>query len=189
MDLNAAALQHYWWLGKGILNKQQEQGWGAKVVDMLADDLQKRYGKDSGYSVRNLKYMRQFANEYPDFPFVQVPLAQLEQSPILQARLQKFTVSADGQFVQVPLAQITWYHHISLMSKAKTPELRAFYITEASTQGWSADMMLAQVADGYHTKAAAMPNNFEQTLPPFIATWQEVYSKTHIICRSSTCRR
>ena len=85
MDLNAAALQHYWWLGKGILNKQQEQGWGAKVVDMLADDLQKRYGKDSGYSVRNLKYMRQFASEYPDFPFVQVPLAQLEQSPILQA--------------------------------------------------------------------------------------------------------
>ena len=55
MDLNAAALQHYWWLGKGILNKQQEQGWGAKVVDMLADDLQNRYGKDSGYSVRNLK--------------------------------------------------------------------------------------------------------------------------------------
>ena len=134
MDLNAAALHHYWWLGKGILNKQQEQGWGAKVVDMLADDLQKRYGKDSGYSVRNLKYMRQFANEYPDFPFVQVPLAQLEQSSILQARLQKFTVSADGQFVQVPLAQITWYHHISLLSKAKTPELRAFYITEASTQ-------------------------------------------------------
>ena len=166
MDLNAAALQHYWWLGKGILNKQQEQGWGAKVVDMLADDLQKRYGKDSGYSVRNLKYMRQFASEYPDFPFVQVPLAQLEQSPILQARLQKFTVSADGQFVQVPLAQITWYHHISLLSKAKTPELRAFYITEASNQGWSADIMLAQIADGYHTKVAAMPNNFEQTLPP-----------------------
>lgn len=55
-----------------------------------------------------IQYMRQFADEYPDFPFVQVPLAQLQNDPILQARLAKFTVTADGQFVQVPLAQITW---------------------------------------------------------------------------------
>ena len=45
--------------------------------------------------------MKQFAEEYPDFPFVQVPLAQLREMPILQARLAKFTVSADGEFVQV----------------------------------------------------------------------------------------
>ena len=44
---------------------------------MLSTDLMKRYGNDSGYSIRNLKYMRQFAVEYPDFPFVQVPLAQI----------------------------------------------------------------------------------------------------------------
>jgi hypothetical protein len=41
---------------------------------------------------------------------VQVPLAQIQEMPILQARLAKFTISADGEFVQVPLAQITWYH-------------------------------------------------------------------------------
>lgn len=38
--------------------------------------------------------MRQFADEYPDFPFLQVPLAQLQEKPILQARLAKFTVSS-----------------------------------------------------------------------------------------------
>jgi len=59
----------------------------------------KRYGNDSGYSIRNLKYMRQFAVEYPDFPFV-----------------------------QVPLAQIIWYHHISMYPKVKDNILRAFYI-------------------------------------------------------------
>ena len=166
MQLNAATLQHYWWLGNDIISKQKEQGWGAKVIDQLSDDLQKRYGNDSGYSIRNLKYMRQFADEYPDFPFVQVPLAQLQERPYLQARLAKFTVSADGEFVQVPLAQITWYHHISMLSKVKDLALRAFYMTEASIQGWSRDIMMMQIEDGYHKKAVALPNNFDTTLPP-----------------------
>ena len=120
----------------------------------------------SKYSIRNLKYMKQFAEEYPDFPFVQVPLAQLQAMPILQARLAKFTVSADGKFVQVPLAQITWYHHISMIPKVKDMALRAFYMTEAAIQGWSRDTMLMQIDNEYHTKARALPNNFSTTLPP-----------------------
>ena len=116
MQLNASTLQHYWWLGNDILKKQDAQGWGAKVIDMLSTDLMKRYGNDSGYSIRNLKYMRQFAVEYPDFPFV-----------------------------QVPLAQITWYHHISMFPKVKDNILRAFYITESALQGWSRDIMLMQM--------------------------------------------
>ena len=137
MQLNASTLQHYWWLGNDILKKQEAQGWGAKVIDMLSTDLMKRYGNDSGYSIRNLKYMRQFAVEYPDFPFV-----------------------------QVPLAQITWYHHISMFPKVKDNILRAFYITESALQGWSRDIMLMQIGDGYHKKVKSLPNNFADTLPP-----------------------
>ena len=137
MQLNASTLQHYWWLGNDILKKQEAQGWGAKVIDMLSTDLMKRYGNDSGYSIRNLKYMRQFAVEYPDFPFV-----------------------------QVPLAQITWYHHISMFPKVKDNILRAFYITESALQGWSRDIMLMQIDDGYHKKVKSLPNNFADTLPP-----------------------
>ena len=166
MQLNASTLHHYWWLGNDIIQKQTEQGWGAKVIDQLSIDLQKRYGGDSGYSIRNLKYMRQFANEYPDFPFAQVPLAQLQEKPFLQARLSKFTVTADGAFVQVPLAQITWYHHISMLPKVKDMALRAFYMTEAAIQGWSRDIMMMQIEASYHTKAIALPNNFNSTLPP-----------------------
>ena len=66
---------------------------------MLSTDLMKRYGSDSGYSIRNLKYMCQFAVEYPDFPFV-----------------------------QVPLAQITWYHYISMFPKVKDNVLRALFL-------------------------------------------------------------
>lgn len=166
MQLNAATLQHYWWLGNDIIRMQKEQGWGAKVIDQLSCDLQKQYSGDSGYSVRNLKYMRQFAAEYPDFPFVQVSLAQLQKLSVLQSRLDKFTISADGRFVQVPLAQITWYHHISMMSKIKDNALRAFYMTEAAIQGWSRDMMMMQIDGEYYKKARPLPNNFETTLPP-----------------------
>ena len=166
MQLNAATLQHYWWFGKDILQKQEKNGWGAKIIDMLSHDLLQQYGTDSGYSVRNLKYMRQFATEYKDFPFVQVPLAQIGKSAILQSRFAKFSVSADGEFVQVPLAQITWYHHISLITKVKDDILRAFYITETAQQGWSRDVMVLQIDNDYHKKIKTLPNNFADTLPP-----------------------
>ena len=110
--------------------------------------------------------VKEFAEEYPDFPFVQVPLAQIQEMPILQARLAKFTISADGEFVQVPLAQITWYHHISMLPKVKDMALRAFYMTETAIHGWSRDIMLMQISDNYHQKAQALPNNFSTTLPP-----------------------
>ena len=63
-------------------------------------------------------------------------------------------------------AQITWYHHISLLSKVKDIAERAYYITETAQNGWSRDVMLMQIANGYiHAKGHAI-NNFEQTLPP-----------------------
>ena len=181
MNLNAATLQHYWWMGHDILDKQQQFGWGAKVIDQLSADLQRHYGSDSGYSTRNLKYMRSFAAEYPDFPFVQVPLAQIGANPLLRSRLEQFTVTADGKFVQVPLAQITWYHHISLIARINDPILRAFYITETARQGWSRDIMLMQVESDYHIKAQPLPNNFSRTLPPVhsdlaVATFKDPYN-------------
>ena len=60
-------------------------------------DLQKRYGKDSGYSPRNLGYMKSFASEYPCFPFLQVPLAKLREMPILQASLAELPESGHQQ--------------------------------------------------------------------------------------------
>ncbi|HMV03753.1 MAG TPA: DUF1016 N-terminal domain-containing protein [Chitinophagales bacterium] len=72
--------------------------------------------------------MRAFAEAYPEFPFVQIPLAQ-----------------SQDEFVQVPLAQITWYHHISLLTKVKDTAARAFYIAETAKNEWSRDVMLLQI--------------------------------------------
>ena len=109
--------------------------------------------------------MKRFAEAYPSFPIWQVPLAKLKELPILQATLAKLESEGKG-FVQVPLAQITWYHHISLLSKVKDIAERAYYITETAQNGWSRDVMLMQIANGYIQAKGHAINNFEQTLPP-----------------------
>lgn len=168
LKVNADLLQLYFAIGKEILNKQKIQGWGTQIIDLLSTDLQKRYKGESGYSVRNLKYMRQFAFEYPDFPIVQVALAQLgngKNKSILQASLAKLDES--NEFVQVPLAQIPWYHHISLISKVKNVSERAFYMLKTAENGWSRDIMLLQVENNlYHNQGKAI-NNFHATLPEY----------------------
>ena len=165
LNVNVGTLTLYWNIGKSILHKQEQEGWGKQVIEQLSKDLISRYPDDRGYSKRNLGYMKSFAMQYPDFPFLQVPLAKLRELPILQATLAKLE-SEGKDFVQVPLAQISWYHHISLLPKVKNEAERAYYITETAQNGWSRDVMLLQIDNGYiHAKGHAI-NNFEQTLPP-----------------------
>ena len=165
LNVNVGTLTLYWNIGKSILQKQEQDGWGKQVIEQLSKDLISRYPDDRGYSVRNLRYMKRFASAYPDFPILQVPLAELRELPILQATLAELE-NEGREFVQVPLAQISWYHHISLLPKVKDEAQRAYYITETAQNGWSRDVMLFQIDNGYiHAKGHAI-NNFEQTLPP-----------------------
>lgn len=165
LSVNMGTLSLYWNIGKSILQKQEQEGWGKQVIEQLSKDLISRYPDDRGYSKRNLGYMKSFAMQYPDFPFLQVPLAKLKELPILQATLAKLE-NEGNEFVQVPLAQISWYHHISLLSKVKDEAQRAYYITETAQNGWSRDVMLLQIDNGYIKAKGHAINNFEQTLPP-----------------------
>ncbi len=145
LKVNQDLLQLYWFIGNQIIEKQRLLGWGSNVIDNLSHDLSDRYSDMKGFSVRNLKYMRAFAESYPKFPIVQVSLAQ--------------------KIVQVSLAQITWYHHISLLTKVKDIDERAFYIQQTAQNGWSRDVMLLQIdSDLYHRQGKAI-TNFNQTLP------------------------
>ncbi|WP_449400714.1 DUF1016 N-terminal domain-containing protein [Chryseobacterium wanjuense] len=76
--VNAELLTLYWEIGNSIIEKQKQNSWGSKIIDLLALDLAKNFPESKGFSVRNLKYMRAFAEAYPEFPIVQVPLAQSE---------------------------------------------------------------------------------------------------------------
>lgn len=165
INVNMGMLSLYWNIGKQILDKQEKQGWGSQVVAQLSRDLSSCYPDDRGYSERNLRNMKKFASEYPDFPFLNVPLAKLKDSLIWQVPLAKLE-KANKEYVQISLGQITWYHHITLLSRVKSDVERAYYITETAHNGWSRDVMLMQIDNGYiHAKGHAV-NNFEQTLPP-----------------------
>ena len=142
LNVNSELLSLYWKIGTDIIKKQEEQGWGTQVVEQLAKDLSVRFPDDRGYSARNLWNMKRFATEYPNFPFLQVPLAEIQDKPILQATLTELK-ERDKDFVQVPLTQITWYHHISLIPKVKDIAHRAFYIMATAHEGWSRDVMLS----------------------------------------------
>jgi predicted nuclease of restriction endonuclease-like (RecB) superfamily len=78
----------YWAIGAEILARQHDEGWGARVIDRLSADLRERFPGSSGFSPRNLKYMRPFAAAWPD-----------------------------RAIVQACLAQLPWYHHIALLEK------------------------------------------------------------------------
>jgi predicted nuclease of restriction endonuclease-like (RecB) superfamily len=72
---NSAMVLLYWDIGKAILDRQKQQGWGAKVIDRLSVDLRKAFPDMKGLSPRNLKYMRKFAGAWPEKEFVQRTVA------------------------------------------------------------------------------------------------------------------
>lgn len=148
LKVNELMLQLYWDIGTDILKAQKQEGWGTQIIDNLAKELKKEHQSLKGFSVRNLKYMLSFAKAYPNFPIVQVPLAQLE-----------------NEFVQDPLAQITWYHHITLLTKVKDLKERIFYIHKTIENAWSTNVMTLHIKNKlYHTQGKAI-NNFKNTLP------------------------
>ncbi|MGJ5630193.1 PDDEXK nuclease domain-containing protein [Nostoc sp. CALU 1950] len=126
----------YWQIGRDILNRQHQQGWGAKVITRLAADLQKAFPEMKGFSVRNLKYMRAFAEAYPD-----------------------------EQLVQEVLALISWYHNLALLEKLKSPEERLWYVQQTIQHGWSRNVLVHQIESKLYHRQGKATTNFNRTLP------------------------
>ncbi|GAQ00156.1 hypothetical protein NIES2104_67210 [Leptolyngbya sp. NIES-2104] len=134
--LNREAILLYWQLGKEILERQEREGWGAKVVDRLAKDLRREFPDVQGFSARNLKYMRAFAEAYPDVEIVQ--------------RL---------------LHKLPWGHLIRLLDSVKDSDQRLWYAQQAIENGWSRTILEYQIESGLHKRQGGAITNFEQTLP------------------------
>lgn len=136
LAVNRELLVLYWQIGYDILQRQQTEGWGSKVIDRLAKDLKREFPDMRGFSSRNLKYMRAFAEAYPD-----------------------------EQIVQEQLAQITWYHNIALLEKLKNPEQRIWYAQKTSENSWSRDILVMQIETGLFQRQGGAITNFDRTLP------------------------
>lgn len=137
LSANSALVILYWDIGVSILKKQRDEGWGAKVIDRLSYDLKEAFPEMSGFSPRNLKYMRKFAQSWPD-----------------------------KEIVQEVLAQIRWYHNLALLEKLKDSRLRLWYAREALTNGWSRNTLVLQIESRLHERTGKAINNFDSALPP-----------------------
>ncbi|KVM65749.1 hypothetical protein WJ60_15555 [Burkholderia ubonensis] len=127
----------YWQIGRDILERQQRQGWGAKVIDQLARDLKDAFPDMRGFSPRNLKYMRALAQAWP--------------AP---------------EFVQQPAAQLPWFHLCTLLDKVKDPADRDWYASKSLEHGWSRNVLAMQIDTQAHTRAGSAVTNFDARLPP-----------------------
>src|SRR5438045_1563569 len=75
--VNKELILLYWYIGKEILARQTNEGWGAGVINRLSKDLHAAFPEMKGFSPRNLGYMKVFAAAYPDEAILQQLVAKL----------------------------------------------------------------------------------------------------------------
>lgn len=137
LNANSSMICLYWNIGRAILKKQEGEGWGAKVIDRMAKDLKDAFPEMSGFSPRNIKYMRKFAECWPDF-----------------------------QIVQQVVAQIPWRTNRMLLDKLDTEKSRIWYAYKTIENGWSSNMLELQIQSGLMERSGRSTNNFPVALPP-----------------------
>lgn len=137
LTVNRELILLYWSMGRDISTRFQVEGWGAKVVDRLAKDLGTEFPGVEGFSPRNLRYMRSFADAWPD-------------SLILQ---------------QVA-AKLPWGHHMVLLDRVKDAATREWYLKAALEFGWSRNILVHQIASRLHERQGKALTNFSRALPP-----------------------
>lgn len=136
LAVNRELILLYWSIGRDILARQRDEGWGAKTIDRLAADLRRDFPEMTGLSARNLKYMRAFAEAYPD-----------------------------SEFVQQVVALLPWGHNIRLVETIKDPIERNWYARQAIEHGWSRNVLIHQIeSELFHRQGKAL-TNFHRTLP------------------------
>ncbi len=136
LSANSAMVVMYWNIGKSIVERQKSEGWGSKVIDRMSHDLKEEFPDMAGFSPRNLKYMKKFAEAWPDF-----------------------------EIVQRTVAQIPWRSNIALLDKLKEPELRLWYAEKTIENGFGKDMLVFQIESKLHLRTGNVVSNFKTSIP------------------------
>lgn len=137
LAVNREMVLLYWQIGRDILERQEREGWGARVIDRLSSDLRAAFPGQRGFSTRSLKYMKALADAY-----------------------------RDPAIVQQVAAQLPWGHLMVLLDRLKGERERDWYLRKAIEEGWSRNMLLAQIAGGRMERQGKALTNFDLTLPP-----------------------
>jgi predicted nuclease of restriction endonuclease-like (RecB) superfamily len=138
LSVNSEMIQLYWEIGKTIVENQSKQGWGTKVIEQLAQDLQKEFPGMKGFSFTNLKYMKMLFESYQG-------------------------VAICPQVVD----KLPWGHNRVLLDKVSCYEEKLWYAQQTLENSWSRSILVMQIeSDLYHRQVSQTKiTNFKQTLP------------------------
>ncbi|WP_031597229.1 PDDEXK nuclease domain-containing protein [Ferrovum myxofaciens] len=136
LAVNRELVLLYWHIGCDILARQAAQGWGAKVTERLAHDLRAAFPEMKGFSPRNLKYMRAFAEAW-----------------------------TDAEFVQQAVAQLPWGHNLVLLDRLNTEAERRWYIARTLEHNWSRNILGMQIETRLLERSGKAVTNFSASLP------------------------
>lgn len=108
--VNTAMLQFYWELGADMAVKQKSFAWGSGFLSQLSTDLMSEFPDIKGFSVRNLKYIRQWHEFWLVSAIGQQPVAQLAQQPVSH------------------ILSIPWGHNLAIIAKCKRHDEALYYV-------------------------------------------------------------
>lgn len=133
---NTELLRLRWRIGRLILERQDAEGWGAKVIDRLASDLQAEFPEQRGWTRRTLHYMRKLAERWV----------------------------TEEAFVQQAAAQMPWTSVTTLLDGCDDRSTSDWYAARAVTEGWSRAVLADRIKGRLHLREGAAPSNFAATL-------------------------
>ena len=134
--VNVAQIKLYWNIGKTILERQKQHGWGKGIVEVLASELQKEFIGVNGFSARNLWYMRNLFEQYYTSCLILQPL----------------------------VAEIPWTHNILILEKCKDEHERFYYINMTKKFQWSKTLLINAIDNQHYQNTLLSQTNFSETL-------------------------
>jgi predicted nuclease of restriction endonuclease-like (RecB) superfamily len=137
IKVNEELLRLYWDIAQMIVAKQKESNWGDNILEHISKDLKQEFSDMKGFSVRNLKYMRQW-----------------------------FLFWQNGQQLVAQIFEIPWGHNIVIITKIKNESEALYYAQKTIENGWSRAVLVHQIESQlYHREGKAI-SNFDAKLPP-----------------------
>lgn len=166
--VNRELLLLYFAVGKRLSEKIAAEKWGTSVLEQLSADLQKQLPGLRGFSYRNLRNMRQFAEAYTDLIGQSATDKMQSSDNQLNSIWQTLSAKLGEQDFSV-FVSLGFSHHILLLNRCSDSEERVFYMQKAVANQWTHEMLDWQIkAKAYQKLAQTLPNNFATTLPETI---------------------
>jgi predicted nuclease of restriction endonuclease-like (RecB) superfamily len=179
MAANSQMLLAYWQIGSQLSAKIKAHAWGAKIIDNFSADIRKAFPNIKGFSVRNLVYMRQFADAYPPQTIIalnqiaqqitQPMVALIEQAKNIDTQITQPMVAQmnENYFLDSIIGKISWSHHLVLLDKCPPLHQRFWYMLNTLNHGISKNILLMQVEANLYQRQMEQKkiSNFSTTLP------------------------